>query len=472
MSKISATPSAMTTREVAEASAGDEELSEVRKCINGKPWDQLAYKQYLPCSGELCSFGQLILRGTRIVFPKKLRPRVLSLAHEGHLGIVGTKQKLRSKVWWPGMEKDADKFCKACYGCQLVSRPSPPEPIRTTTLPTGPWRDLAVDLLGPLPTGESILVVADYYSRYYERDVLRSTVTSKVISSLEEMFARHGLPESLTSDNGPQFIATEFTESMEQQGIRHHKVTAKWSQANGEVERQNSSLLKRLQIAHAEKKNWKKELNVYLAAYRSLPHPTTGVSPAELLFGRKIRTKLPELSDVHVEQGVRDRDSEQKSKSKMYADTERGARYSKVLPGDRVLVQQERKDKLSTRFNPSPYTVVNKHGNSLIVQSQEEVQYSRNTSHVKKLLRNNVTPSTQEETVAQTHHKEEEPIQQQSVAQEPNVAEPEVPLRRSQRDRAAPSYLKEYCTQLSKTLPITMSKTLTISETQLNNSSC
>ena len=205
-------------------------------------------------------------------------------------------------------------------------------------------------------------------------------------------------------------------------------------------------MFKRLQIAHAEKKNWKKELNVYLAAYRSLPHPTTGVSPAELLFGRKIRTKLPELSDVHVEQGVRDRDSEQKSKSKMYADTERGARYSEVLPGDHVLVQQERKDKLSTRFNPSPYTVVNKHGNSLIVQSQEGVQYSRNTSHVKKLLRNNVTPSTQEETVAETHHKEEEPIQQQSVAQEPNVAEPEVPLRRSQRYRAAPTYLKDYCT--------------------------
>ena len=170
------------------------------------------------------------------------------------------------------------------------------------------------------------------------------------------------------------------------------------------------------------------------------------MSPAELLFGRKIRTKLPELSDVHIEQGVRDRDSEQKSKSKMYADTERGARYSEVLPGDRVLVQQERKDKLSTRFNPSPYTVVNKHGNSLIVQSQEGVQYSRNTSHVKKLLRNNVTPSTQEETVAETHHKEEEPIQQQSVAQEPNVAEPEVPLRRSQRHRAAPSYLNDYCT--------------------------
>ena len=111
---------------------------------------------------------------------------------------------------------------------------------------------------------------------------MRSTVAFKVISSLEEIFATHGLPESLTSDNGTQFVATEFTEYTEQQGIRHHRVTAKWPQANGEVERQNGSLLKRLQIAHAEKKDWKKELNVYLAAYRSLTHSTTGVSPCRV----------------------------------------------------------------------------------------------------------------------------------------------------------------------------------------------
>ena len=356
------------------------------------------------------------------------------------------------------MEKDAEKHCKTCYGCQLVSRPTPPGPIRTTPLPSGPWRHLAVDLLGPLPTGESILVIVDYYSRYYEVDILKSTVASKIISSLEEMFARHGLPESLTSDNGPQFISAEFAEYVAHQGITHHKVTAKWPQANGEVERQNSSLLKRLQIAHAEKKNWKRELNIYHAAYRALPHPTTGVSPAEQLFGRKIRTKLPELSDVHVEQGVRDRDIEQKNKSKSYADSRSGARHSEVLPGDQVLVQQEKKDKQSIRFNPNPYTVVSKHGNSLIVQSQEGAQYSRNTAHVKKLLQNNETPSKQEETKTAAIQKQEEPTQQQNVLQEPNVpetkvlpegnaaAKPDVPHRRSQRQSLAPSYLKDYYT--------------------------
>ena len=66
------------------------------------------------------------------------------------------------------------------------------------------------------------------------------------------------------------------------------------------------------------------------------------------LFGRKIRTKLPELSDVHVEHEVRDRDSEQKSKCKAYADARRNASYSDVLSGDQVLVQQEKRNKFST----------------------------------------------------------------------------------------------------------------------------
>ena len=182
------------------------------------------------------------------------------------------------------------------------------------------------------------------------------------------------------------------------------------------------------------------------------------MSPAELLFGQKIRTKLPELSDVHVVQELRDRDSEKKSKSKSYADSTRGARYSEVLPADQVLVQQEKKDKLSTRFNPSPYTVVNKHGNSLILQSQEGAQKFRNTAHVKKLLPNNEIPNEHKETLTETSQKQEEPVQQQSVLQEPNVAEtkappeghvaakPEASPRRSQRQSLTPSYLKDYYT--------------------------
>ena len=130
-----------------------------------------------------------------------------------------------------------------------------------------------------------------------------------------------------------------------------------------------------------------------------------------------------------------------------------------MLPGDQVLVQQEKRDKLLTRFDPNPYTVLSKHGNSLVVLSKEGVQYSRNTSHTKKVLQNSDIPSAQEG-----------PAQQQSAVQVANAAEPKVPnavgprvpsateprapvvpeplesLRRSNRPRATPSYLKDYYT--------------------------
>ena len=92
----------------------------------------------------------------------------------------------------------------------------------------------------------------------------------------------------MISDNGPQFRFDVFERYVEDCGVEHRKATPLWPQANGEVDRQNRSLLKRMRIAQAERKEWKKELGKYLVAYRSSRHTTTGVSPAELLFGRKM----------------------------------------------------------------------------------------------------------------------------------------------------------------------------------------
>lgn len=72
------------------------------------------------------------------MIPKALRSQVVALAHEGHLGIVGTKQNLRTKVWWPGMEADAEKYCRSCHGCQITGKSSGPGPLRSTPLPVAP----------------------------------------------------------------------------------------------------------------------------------------------------------------------------------------------------------------------------------------------------------------------------------------------------------------------------------------------
>ncbi len=250
----------MTTREIERASAEDNELSELRRCITTNQWESTQCKKYIPVSSELCVIGKLVLRGTRIVIPQVLRQQTLTLAHEGHIGIVSMKQRLRSKVWWPGIDREAERYCKTCHSCQLVSQPSPPEPLKPTTLPQGPWQHLAIDLLGPFPSGDSILVVVDYFSRYYEVKIMKSTISEKIIEALEQIFATHGLPLSVTSDNGPQFISDTIEQYFTNCGIEHRKTTPLWPQANGEVERQNRSLLKRIKIAQAENKNWKKEL--------------------------------------------------------------------------------------------------------------------------------------------------------------------------------------------------------------------
>ena len=202
---IAATPIAMTTREIERESDQDDELRTVRESLITGNWRDA--KDYMLVRHELCAIGRLVLRGTKIVIPKQMRVRVLKLAHEGHPGIVVMKQRLREKVWWPGIAKDVENYCKCCHGCQIVSQPTKPEPMKRTELPNSPWEDLAADLLGPLPTGEYIFVLVDYYSRYIEVEIMRNTSSEKITEALYRMFATHGLPVTLRIDNGPQFIS-------------------------------------------------------------------------------------------------------------------------------------------------------------------------------------------------------------------------------------------------------------------------
>ena len=117
-----ATPIALTTREIEKASNADKKLRNLRNCILSNDWLKLDCKSYLPVRSELTTIAFIVLRGTRIVIPSELREHVLKLAHEGYPGIVMMKKRWRSKVWWPGIDKDCKRFCKECYGCQLVTK--------------------------------------------------------------------------------------------------------------------------------------------------------------------------------------------------------------------------------------------------------------------------------------------------------------------------------------------------------------
>jgi hypothetical protein len=238
--------------------------------------------------------------------------------------------------------------------------------------------------MGPLPSGDYVFSATDYYSRYVEVTIAKRNTAEVAIKSLENMFATHGLPWTVTRDNGPHFVAETFESFLQENGIEYRKTTPLWPQANGEIERQNRSLLKRMQIARVEGQDWRKAVKTYLIAYRNTPHPTTGMCPAELMFKRKLRlrlkTKLPELREnVRLDEEMRDKEKKEKG----YADKRRNAKESNLSEGDKVLLRQQRINKWTTAFESQPYQVIDKHGNSVLVESPEGVQYKRNTTHVK-----------------------------------------------------------------------------------------
>ena len=137
---------------------------------------------------------------------------------------------------------------------------------------------------GFLPTGDYLFVVIDAYSRFPEVEIVRSTSAATIIPKMDKIFATHGMPTIVKSDNGPPFTSNEIKQFMEENGIQHCKITPLWPQVNSETENFMKPMIKAIRPAKAEGKVWKKHLHKFLLNYRATPHCTTKYFPAELLL--------------------------------------------------------------------------------------------------------------------------------------------------------------------------------------------
>lgn len=153
-----------------------------------------------------------------------------------------------------------------------------------TERPERPWQKLGTDLF--VLGGKNDLLVVDYFSRYVEIAPLSHTKSMDIIVPLKSIFARHGIPEVLMSDNGPQFSGLAFTSFADLFGFRHITSSLRFPQSNGEAER----------AVQTVKNLLKKSADPYLPllAYRATPLQS-GYSPAQLLMGRCLRTTVPTL---------------------------------------------------------------------------------------------------------------------------------------------------------------------------------
>ena len=429
-------PKAMTLSEVQKETKNDSTLQKLSQAVETNHWSDPEIQRYKNVKDELSVCDGLIIRGTRLVLPKSLQHQAVELAHTGHQGILKTKRLLREKVWFPSIDRMVQERIKNCIPCQAATQGTmpKPEPLNMTPLPKAPWCEIAIDFVGPFPSGEVLLVVIDEFSRFPEVEILHSTTANAVIPKLDCIFSRQGIPKVVKSDNGPPFNSNEFANFASFLGFEHRKVTPYWPQANGEVERFMRTLGKAIRTAHLEKKNWKQEMNAFLRQYRATPHSTTDVSPSEALNGRKIQTLLPQLTEVNqsdIYNSIHEKDSEKKRKMKEYADQRRRSETSGIKVGDVVLIRQPKTNKLSTPFNPHPYKVVARKG-SMVTAEHGSHKVTRNVSFFKKI---ETTPVTENETDDEA----DDPIPSSQHHQEQIAVLP--PLRRSQRQRQPPNRL-------------------------------
>lgn len=271
-----------------------------------------------------------LLWGARVVIPARLREKILQMLHEGHLGESHTKSFARMYVWWPNIDVDITQMVKACTSCQQYRQQAPVTPLSPWALPSRPYERVHIDHCGPV-NGHMLLVVVDAYTKWIDVHVTTRATTETTIEELRKSFACWGIPKFLVSDNAQCFVAPAFQAFCGQNGITHLRTAPLSPKSNGLAEKAVQTVKQGLRKQGGGSLHTK--LSRFLFSYRSSPHSTTGLTPAELMTGRRMRTRLdcmlPSLQDRLV-----------RSQWKMKELYDRKAQERVVMPGTSVLVSQ------------------------------------------------------------------------------------------------------------------------------------
>ena len=273
-------------------------------------------KDFKKLENSLSTENGCVFYGLRVIIPSTLRNHILKLLHLGHFGMQRMKQLARSTVYWPRIDFDIENLCRKCTSCgQFQNKPDKPS-IHPWMMPEKPWSrlhlDHAINFLG-----RNWLVLVDAYSKYPCIHPTTSTSSKSTTAILEQEFAHFGYPHTLVTDNATTFMSQEFQAWCKQRGIVHLTGAPYHPATNGAAERLIQSFKQALRKSSLPPKE---ALQEFLMQYRRIPF-ASGLSPSELLNGRRIRTKIDTLvpSIPHLLQG---RQSRQASKHSNAEDSE------------------------------------------------------------------------------------------------------------------------------------------------------
>ena len=218
-----------------------------------------------------------------------------------------------------------------------------------------------------------MLVFIDAFSKYPEVIRVKGTSADDNLDGFAQVFARHGVPRLLRSDNGAPFNGKEshlLTKYLKYMGVKHKtNFSAEDPESSGQVEAFMKHLGKVYHTAEISGQDPHFALQNHLMQYRATPHPSTGKPPAELLFGRKFRLNIPDIRKNTTEsrvdmQEAREKDIQAKAIMKKQKDSNRNVREHKIIQGDMVLLRRK-STKHKSRYDPEPFIAIQVEGSQI-----------------------------------------------------------------------------------------------------------
>ena len=246
-----------------------------------------ALRTFWPYRDELGVAHGVLFKGRQVVIPSTLQDDILNQLHVGHMGIERTRRLARETVFWPNISKDIEHITKTCAACQELQTKQQKEPLQPHDIPTAPWTKLGTDLF--VLNREDYLLVTDYHSKYPLVYKLKDTSSKAVAGIMSGVFSLFGPPAEIMSDNGPQFTGQPFKDMCRKWSITHKTSSPHYPRSNGLAERMVrtvKSLLKKCAMTNQDPL-------IAMLHLRATPVDSHMKSPAEILFGRPIRTTLP-----------------------------------------------------------------------------------------------------------------------------------------------------------------------------------
>ncbi|XP_053154028.1 uncharacterized protein K02A2.6-like isoform X1 [Hemicordylus capensis] len=281
---------------IQEATSHDNQLQAVVALIR-QGWPQymkdvpLLVKPFWPMKDLMRYEDGIIYVDERIVIPLSKKREILLQLHESHQGVQRTRARAKEIVYWPGMGNDIETTVGNCSICAHYASGNQKEPLIPHEIPKLPWGKVGIDIFeyGSLP----FLLVVDYYSKYPKVLSLPDKTAGAVINRLKAVFARHGIPRRIVSDNMP-FAGREFRQFAQEWGFEQCFSSPGYPQSNGMAERAICSIKQLIRKAE----DTQVDLYMALLEYRNTPVTGMEYSPAQMLMGRMLRSKLPVTTDL------------------------------------------------------------------------------------------------------------------------------------------------------------------------------